>query len=68
LKQNNPNNSVDFLSQDLIFTLFLNFSDLCGGEVEGPRLIFLFFFPQIKEMERRQQEKNVNFQVSLHIL
>lgn len=48
-------------------TLVLN-SDLCEGEVEGQRLILLSFFPQIKEIWRREMGENVSFQVSLCIL
>lgn len=48
-------------------TLLLN-SDLCEGEVEGQRLILLSFFPQIKEIWRREMGENVSFQVSLCIL
>lgn len=45
VKENNPNSSVDFQSQVLIFTLFLNFSDLSEREGEGQKLICLSFFP-----------------------
>lgn len=43
------------------FSLVLNFSDLCEGEVEGQRLIFLSFSPQIKEIERREMEEKCQF-------
>lgn len=48
--------------------LFLNFSDLCEGEVEGQRLIFLsFFIPQTKERERREMGEKCLCSVSFHI-